>query len=552
MCRNILLLLTTLLLSAVSTAQEQLDDYNKIQEGYAHLLENDSLAMPSVHKSIEVGKKKSNLLHLFYAYEDAVYYAHNELTKLKYADTLIQVANKINNPNLLSKAHLGKGIIHYFYGRKFNRALDQYIIASKVAATTEDPYLNFKIKYHMGVVKSHLGYHNQALQYFNDCIAFFSENLKKDLHPALRFNNTRGLLNSLHQSVISARNMNNWQKVDSLISISNKYRKIPAFHQEKGYFLKEKGILAFQENKYHEAVDSLLAAEKILVQKNEDHHLAVTYYYLGNAFVKKKNNKEARKYLYKVDSLFTKNKTFQPEILRTYHLLLKNKIFKKEGIQQEYLSEQLLKADSILTSDFPYLSARIYAEYEIHQFINQQKKLLHDQQKKQRNNFFIFLGLLMLTIAWVIQKWKRNMQRKLKAKTFNEESIKPLQNRITTYPHETIQEIIRKLDKFENEAGFINKDLDLLLLAKALKTNKSLLSFVINEHKKTNFSTYINTLRIKYITKMMETDPKYLKLTIKALAEACGIKSRQNFSKLFIKVNGITPAKFIEKKMQGR
>ena len=65
-----------------------------------------------------------------------------------------------------------------------------------------------------------------------------------------------------------------------------------------------------------------------------------------------------------------------------------------------------------------------------------------------------------------------------------------------------------------------------------------------------NFRTYLATLRIHYITNLMnsDTDTLYLRVGNEALAEACGLRSRQQFSRLFREINGIAPADFIRRR----
>ncbi|AZI34120.1 helix-turn-helix domain-containing protein [Kaistella carnis] len=94
--------------------------------------------------------------------------------------------------------------------------------------------------------------------------------------------------------------------------------------------------------------------------------------------------------------------------------------------------------------------------------------------------------------------------------------------------------------------GFINPDLTIINLAAALQVTKNNLSYVINEHLNMNFTTYLNTLRIRYITEKLNSDREFLKLKTPELARKCGIKSRQHFSRLFYEHNKIRPSDFIE------
>ncbi|WPC12002.1 AraC family transcriptional regulator [Riemerella anatipestifer] len=85
-------------------------------------------------------------------------------------------------------------------------------------------------------------------------------------------------------------------------------------------------------------------------------------------------------------------------------------------------------------------------------------------------------------------------------------------------------------------------------LSKKFNTNSKYLSQVISETRHTNFNRYISELRINYITHLLFNDKRYLNYTIESLAEKCGIQSRQNFSDLFLEINGIRPTDFIKKR----
>jgi YesN/AraC family two-component response regulator len=108
-----------------------------------------------------------------------------------------------------------------------------------------------------------------------------------------------------------------------------------------------------------------------------------------------------------------------------------------------------------------------------------------------------------------------------------------------------IEKLLKKLEAFENTNGFTSKDISLGSLAQQLHTNKTHLSYVINEHKQMTWPNYLKTLRINYITNLMLSNPLYLNYNIGVLGEMCGYKSRQQFSKQFFEIHDLPPADFI-------
>lgn len=111
---------------------------------------------------------------------------------------------------------------------------------------------------------------------------------------------------------------------------------------------------------------------------------------------------------------------------------------------------------------------------------------------------------------------------------------------------ETEQLILKKLKKFENKDGYINRNISLSSLSAKFEINSKYLSYVINKHKGKDFNNYINALRIYYIIRKMESDPVYLSYKISYLAEECGFSSHSKFTAIFKAEMGISPSVFMQ------
>ncbi len=112
-------------------------------------------------------------------------------------------------------------------------------------------------------------------------------------------------------------------------------------------------------------------------------------------------------------------------------------------------------------------------------------------------------------------------------------------------PKETEEQLLIKLKEFENSLDFTSKEISLSRLALQFETNTKYLSELINAHKQKNFNTYINELRINYITDKLKNDPQYLQYKISYLAEDSGFSSHSVFATVFKSVTGISPTTFI-------
>ncbi|OCW73497.1 transcriptional regulator [Elizabethkingia anophelis] len=76
-------------------------------------------------------------------------------------------------------------------------------------------------------------------------------------------------------------------------------------------------------------------------------------------------------------------------------------------------------------------------------------------------------------------------------------------------------------------------------------TNPKYLSMFIKMHRERSFNSYINYLRINYITRKLCENPVYREYKISYLAEECGYASSQVFICAFRKEMGTTPILFI-------
>lgn len=529
--------------------------YEKLYENFN---ENNAKALPFVAESIKKAKEIKDFKHLSFAYEDAVYFASDADTKLKFADSAILAANKTLDVDLISRAVLGKGIVYYFNFKNYSKALAQYLIAFKTAENSKDNYLKYKIIYHLGAVKNYLGYYNEAIKHFKDCHSFFSHHLQDSLPPNKKFNYTRGLLNSSHQLITAYQYLQNHKAADSVLALHLPFQNIPNdFDQEKGYLWKGQGISKFQKAKYREAEKSLHESIKLLWQKKDFAAISVAHYYLGCIKIKENNRQEAFSYFKKVDSSFILNNFIIPEVRATYIQLVK--MGKEENNEKEllYNLNQLVKVDKILLKDFPYLSSRLHQEYD-HALLEKDKKHLKEINKKQMlwlgTGSILSLAIIgFLTVRNVRQKrLSRNYEIILEKLKNNDSVISTIEvptTRKQLYDKEIVEELLIKLKGFEENHKFLQKGLTITKLASSFKTNATHLSYVVNEYKGMNFNTYLKKLRINYITQQLYLQPKLLNYTVESLAQECGISSRQVLSEQFYEINGIRPTDFIKKRL---
>ncbi|NML70776.1 AraC family transcriptional regulator [Chryseobacterium sp. RP-3-3] len=538
-------------------------DYADIRKHYEDLEKNDIRALPYVNQYIRKAKNEANFAKLVQGYRDAVLFTPSEQKKLVYADSTIYAALRSGDNDLISIAYLGKGIIYYFNFIKFKPALDEYVKAYQYSKNTKDEYLKHKILYHLGVVKNYLGYYKEAIEHFNDCIAFFEQKTKDPLHPNEIYNNKRGYLNSLHQISVCYKNDEQYSRSDSIVNIGlSKANESNDFLLEKSYFLKSKGILNFYHDNYDGAILYLNQSLPAIIRVGDFEWVSIIYFYLGRSQMKN-NQEKAIKSFQKVDSIFNKHHFVVPRIRSNYEFLI-DYYKKKKNIDKElYYTKQLLKADSLISKDFTYLSSKIHKEYD-------RQSLLDEKEYLEQTNFnrmvltiiFCILAFIFLLLFILHYRKERNIRIKYKAlqdkfdsadwvnKAQTESVILSIEPKKMILTPEISHELFEKLSSFEKNHEFTQKGLTQNKLASMLKTNTYYISTFINETKGMNFNRYIGELRINYITELLYSNQKYLNYTIDALADECGISTRQSFSDLFFEINGIRPKDFIRKRKE--
>lgn len=550
------------LLAAILYSQ---DFYSNLREKYWVYEENDPKAFIYINQYIKRAKSEKNYSELFQAYKDGILYSENK--KIAYADSAISAAKNSGKNDLIGDGYLSKGAIYYFNQRKFQFALEEYLKAYEYLKDSKNEFLKYQNIYHIGVVKSYLGYYDEALKIFEECIAFFETKIDGDIHDNTVFNNTKGYLNSLHQAIICYQALGKNEEARKMLDEAERILpKTKDFYLEKSYFEKSLGVSEFKSKNYTQAIKYFDQALPELLKVNDFSWASYIYFYKGKSYeILGNQDLEVNNYK-KVDSIFNKNKFILPELRSNYEELIE--YYRKNGNHKEelYYTNQLLKVDSVIASDFKHLSTRIYKEYDT-------KMLMETKENLEKTNSYskllLFICLAIIAALGVIMFYRirkqKNIQKnyddlliKLEEKNNQQETVSiPIKTEVTDssdknikFDNSIVEKLLNDIQTFENNQGYLEQGLTLKKLAEQFKTNTSYLSQVINEYKGSNFNTYINALRINYATQKIYQDKEWRKYSIEHIASAAGFSNRQSFSNIFLEQNGIRPADFIKKRIK--
>lgn len=541
------------------------DFYSNLREKYWVYEENDPRAFVYINQYIKRAKSEKNYSELFQAYKDGILYSENK--KMAYADSAIAAAKNSGKNDLIGDGYLSKGAIYYFNQRKFQFALEEYLKAYEYLKDSKNEFLKYQNIYHIGVVKSYLGYYDEALKIFEECIAFFETKIDGDIHDNTVFNNTKGYLNSLHQAIICYQALGKNREAKKMLDeAAKKIPKTKDFYLEKSYFQKSLGVSEFKNKNYTQAIKYFDQALPELLKVNDFSWASYIYFYKGKSYeILGNQDLEVHNYK-KVDSIFNKNKFILPELRSNYEELIE--YYRKNSNHKEelYYTNQLLKVDSVIASDFKHLSTRIYKEYDT-------KMLMETKENLEKTNSYgkllLFICLAIIAALGVIMYYRIRKQKNIQKnyedllikleETSNQPEIvaAPIKAEISDsadknikFDSSIVEKLLNDIQVFENNQGYLEQGLTLKKLAEQFKTNTSYLSQVINEYKGSNFNSYINALRINYATQKIYQDKEWRKYSIEHIASAAGFSNRQSFSNIFLEQNGIRPADFIKKRIK--
>lgn len=496
---------------------------------------------------IRNAKQKENHIALFYGYESGAF--HSSDKKLEYADSTLWAARKTKDSIFIAKAYRLKASVYYDY-RQYANALDYNLKAEKTLKTGTDESLKQKIRYSIGVIKMYLGQFEEARPIFEEARDYFGS-FDDYAHRLmyLRSLYRLGEVNQLNGQETQAVTINLTGLKESL-SINQKYQEM-YFYLAIGIdnYLAEDYELAIQH--IHKAIPEIEGLGDFDVVEKARFYLGKSYSAIGQEELALENFKE-------VDSLFIKNRFLNPLARGSYEWLIDFYKTRNDKDKQLYYVNQLLRADQINAENNLQLVYTLHKEYDTKR-LEATKAQLERQFANWRRYALFIVSLLLIGGLYFFIKYRKTKREHRELRSLykelihnKQEIIQPIKetpaeiSKKQQIPEEVIEDILKKLARFEEENEFLNPRIDLQYLSKKFKTNTTYLSKIINSQKKKNFSSYLNMLRINFIIELLKQEPKYRLYTVQALAEHCGYTNSRQFSDAFYTETGIRPAYFIE------
>lgn len=407
-----------------------------------------------------------------------------------------------------------------------------------------------------------LKFHTQSSQYLDKAISASTQIKDPEIS-----NKLTGLI--LQEKAYEELDRKNYEKSIEYLNSSQKYFDLLKIHRNF-YSISNQHLLG---NSYYELNDlknaTLHYENALQLSKNEPETFITGLIYNGLALIaiKKKDAFTAKKYIDLAEKAY-KNSQF---------LELKSEIYETSKLYFELTND--LENLLAIQKKKEALDGKImfkYREYIIDSYTSLQRSVKKGQEEISIKNKLIILCIILLALGSIIfylsklrqqkkllkfRKIIADLDEKIKRRTLVESQIivedcsmqeqKTEQKSSNEDPTlligaKTQQKIIKKLQKFENNILFTQKNMSLPTLATYCGTNIKYLSYIIKNEKDKDFTGYINNLRISYIICKLKNDKKYRKYKIAVLAEEAGYSSPNKFATIFKNITSFPPSVFIK------
>ncbi|WMC07357.1 helix-turn-helix domain-containing protein [Elizabethkingia anophelis] len=311
------------------------------------------------------------------------------------------------------------------------------------------------------------------------------------------------------------------------------YHNPPQMDKAEHYFLKTLSFADSHPNEFKIAAMNVYYSVAYFYYLKKDYSKCILYSKKLLEVEKYRKNPEIRLYAYEnlkesydaLDDLPQQNK-----YLKLYIQLSDSLSNVKKGSVIYHSEDQATKSEGEISSLKKYLLSSIIIASVILFLIG---FYFYKRNKMLKKKYFL-----------LIDKLERTNEIMSNATNFDEK-IEDNEVAKINISSEKEKAILKRLSAFEASEKFLRKNLTLSYMSNLFNTNPKYLSQIIRENRSQNFNSYINQLRINYISNKLYNTTLYREYKISYLAEECGYASPQVFINAFRKETGMTPSYFI-------
>ena len=383
-----------------------------------------------------------------------------------------------------------------------NGALEEYSKVLKMIDKDESHEKEHIVSTLIGISKSYtdLGDYENGLSYCYELMEkseLYDDKIGK-IQGLMGLGRILTLMGSYDKALIHLKEA---QSIENAVDRDYLHTGIHVFKARAYYFLKD----------YKTVISELKSAEN-LIYKNE----------FGQFYLEEMNILFARSYkeLNEIDNA-------------RYYLTKSFDVIEENNLRKSRLNNDILNK---------------YDLGALHSELKEAEEKFKNQKSLLRIFLIALLGLVLIsfmTYAYISRENKKKFDALISSLN-REEAINKVNVQSVEIEDEKVAEILKKLNTFEREEQYLQRDTSLTTVAKKMNTNTTYLSKVINAHKKKTFISYVTDLRIDHAVKKLKNEPRLRAYTIASIANEMGFNSVNTFARAFKKKVGITPAYFIK------
>ncbi|MEN2435794.1 helix-turn-helix domain-containing protein [Weeksellaceae bacterium A-14] len=473
---------------------------------------------------------------------------------LKYIDSLEIISQNLQDERYPARIYLFKGML-YYNADNLKLALENYVTALKYAkekkntrqiaiADLQIAYLNGYIGKPQEAAKVLKYYYDNSGSLTNEDIQHIQINLAGSYLDIDEFGKAEKLIkNGLNYTLKN----NEYVRYNRYLSLLGEY-----------YLLTKQ---------YSKSIETLEKSKGYFLKNNLDFDANYAMLYLGQSYAESQNKDKAAENYIKIDSIVEKTNNTFPELRNVYNYLIDYYKGKNNKEKQLYYIDRFLNVNSVLDSQFRYISRELPAKYDTPKLLSEKEKIIKELKTKKYFSYatigMLCLMLVVFTILFIRAKRKEKEYKKIAqelVKSVAEKShstTNVIENEIVAnkevfdseknkVPDEIVEQILQQLKIFEEKGQYLKKGIAVDNLAKKFKTNSTYLSKVVNKYKGKSFPTYLNELRIDYALVRLLNDKKFRSYNFAVIAGELGYNDEQAFAKAFKKRTGTTLSTYLK------
>lgn len=352
------------------------------------------------------------------------------------------------------------------------------------------------------------------------------------------------------------------QEPDSALYYSKKGFEISKSINDKSgesFFQHDFGVAYYLKKDYTKALQHLDTAKTYITFLKNDERLSETLFNIGRCYYKLEEYDAAIQQFTEVANIINQaekldSNGFYPIYLEDMYDLFSKCHLAKKNTEKSYMYEELRNKINRDTNKQNNEIAKALHESEFN--INNEfiKKVLaaNRQMLSRYKGIIIIFGLLCLASLYFLFHYKNEAKKnklifekliQAQEKKDKQEHQKPKEIAINDTK---VEAVLKRLEKLEMQAYFLESSCSLANMAKKAKTNSTYLTQILKQYKEKTFYQYLNELRINYAIDRLNTDSQFRKYAIKHIALEVGYKSPESFTKHFKKATGINPSYYIK------